>query len=289
MPKIEQSSPEIEEASQTYIGRWNHLVSTTNWEKGRIIFQWREALAATKVPPAEYSDETWSQLVGGVTGQHVGRLRRVYDRFGENNDQFEGLYWSHFQAALDWEDAEMWLEGALQNDWSVSKMRRHRWETLGSLSSEKPSDSEIVVSELDEDFEPALSQSPDTASQPNSEELLTQELGTVQGSPVTKSQSPGQTTPSQKQELGNKNSKTNPSDEPGASVYAEQSDQGISFVRPFENLAELPDDLAEAFESFKLAILHHKAEDWTDISCDEVLASLDSLKNLTLAPTTGEM
>ena len=47
--------------------------------------------------------------------------------------------------------------------------------------------------------------------------------------------------------------------------------------------------MAEAFESFKLAILHHKAEDWTDISCDEVLASLDALKNLTLAPTTSEM
>ena len=287
MPTTEQSSPGIEEASQPYIGRWNHLVSTTNWEKGRIIFQWREALAATEVPSAEYSDEAWSQLVGGVTGQHVGRLRRVYDRFGENNDQFAGLYWSHFQAALDWEDAEMWLEGALQNSWSVSKMRRHRWETLGSLSSETPSDSDIVVSELDEDFEPALSQSPETAGQPNSDELVTQELATVQGSQVAKAQSPGQKTPDQ--ETGNNSAKTSPSGEQGASVYADQNEQGIAFVRPFENLAELPDDLAAAFESFKLAILHHKAEDWTDISRDEVLASLDALKNLTLAPTTSEM
>ncbi len=37
-------TPVIEEASAEYLGRWNRLVSTTNWEKGRIISQWREAL-----------------------------------------------------------------------------------------------------------------------------------------------------------------------------------------------------------------------------------------------------
>ena len=32
--------------SENYLGRWNHLVSTTNWEKGQIIFQWRADLEA---------------------------------------------------------------------------------------------------------------------------------------------------------------------------------------------------------------------------------------------------
>ena len=121
---------ELDAASQPFVGQWNQLVSTTNWDKGRIIFDWREALIEAEAPAVEYSDEAWSRRVGNVTGQHVGRLRRVFQRFGTTANDYEGLFWSHFQAALDWEDAEMWLEGGVQNEWSVSQMRRQRWEKV---------------------------------------------------------------------------------------------------------------------------------------------------------------
>ena len=118
---------DADEASTPFLGQWNRLISTTNWEKGRIIAQWRAALEAEQLSIAEFSDDAWARLVGGVTGQHVGRLRRVFQRFGPVHERYAGLYWSHFQAALDWADAEMWLEGAVQNGWSVSSMRRlHR-------------------------------------------------------------------------------------------------------------------------------------------------------------------
>ena len=107
-----------EEAGREFLGQWNRLVSTTNWEKGRIIANWRQALVAAAAQPQEYSDEAWSRQVGNVSGQHVGRLRRVYERFGAVRNDYSGLYWSHYQAALDWDDAEMWLEGAVQNRWS---------------------------------------------------------------------------------------------------------------------------------------------------------------------------
>ena len=81
------------------------------------------------------SDEAWSREVGGVSPQHVGRLRRTYERFGAVHKQYPGLYWSHFQAALDWPDAEMYLEGAVQNDWSVSQMRNQRWEVSAAARS----------------------------------------------------------------------------------------------------------------------------------------------------------
>ena len=32
------------EASAEFLGRWSRLVSTTNWEKGHIINEWRQAL-----------------------------------------------------------------------------------------------------------------------------------------------------------------------------------------------------------------------------------------------------
>ena len=152
MSRAPQTEVAVDEASRTYIGRWNRLVSTTNWEKGRIIQEWRAALQSAGAPATESSDEAWSRLVGGVTGQHVGRLRRVYERFGAVHEEYEGLYWSHFQAALDWDDAEMWLEGSLQNTWSVSQMRRQRWEALGAVQGQEPRDQDLLSVDLDEDF-----------------------------------------------------------------------------------------------------------------------------------------
>ena len=55
-------------------------------------------------------------------------------------------------------------------------------------------------------------------------------------------------------------------------------------VRPFEDLGELPEDVADAFEQMKLAILRHKAAGWQDISRDEMLGALDALKELAIAP-----
>lgn len=42
--------PLVEETSIEYLGRWNRLVSTTNWEKGRIISEWRESLLEAGAP-----------------------------------------------------------------------------------------------------------------------------------------------------------------------------------------------------------------------------------------------
>ena len=137
--------------SKPFIGQWNQLISTTNWDKGEIISNWRSSLKDAGASVQDYSDEAWGQLVGGVTAQHVGRLRRTWDRFGKEYTGYEGLYWSHFYAALDWEDAEMWLEGAIQSKWSISQMRHQRWETLGSNPEDQPRTSDVVATELQEE------------------------------------------------------------------------------------------------------------------------------------------
>jgi hypothetical protein len=56
-------------------------------------------------------------------------------------------------------------------------------------------------------------------------------------------------------------------------------------IRPFAALAELPADLADAFESFKLAILRHKVTGWSEIARDDIVDALDALKQLALAPS----
>lgn len=242
-------------ASTPFLGQWNRLISTTNWEKGRIIYEWREALFLSGAAPQAYADEAWSRRVGNVTGQHVGRLRRVWERFGQVRETYAGLYWSHFQAALDWNDAEMWLEGAVQSDWSVAQMREERWQALGAPADKRPKAEEIVVSELDEDA--AFDQ-----------EAKERALGVVD-------------------EVRDPADDEAPFDDAGA--YAEsdldgemtvEGAQRATLVSPFAGVGELPDDLADAVESLKLAILRHKMAGWREISAEGVLGALDALKEL---------
>jgi hypothetical protein len=61
----------------------------------------------------------------------------------------------------------------------------------------------------------------------------------------------------------------------------------VELVRPFEDLPELPDDLAEAFDAMKLAILRHKTAGFADIAAAVILRSLDALKTLVTAPSAN--
>jgi hypothetical protein len=265
-----------EVASVPFVGRWNQLISTTNWEKGRIISQWRAALRESGSPATEYSDDSWSRRVGGVTGQHVGRLRRVYERFGEAYADYAGLHWSHFHAAMDWDDAEMWLEGAVQSRWSVSQMRNQRWETTGRLEAETPHDEEIVTTEMDEDFVAT------DAEDADAEDTDAENRADRSASAGGKSSGPLDEGPDFGDDTGESQGQANAH----ASGPAEQEPANtVEYVRPFQELGELPSDLAEAFDAFKLAILHHKLDGWQQVSSQDVLASLDALKQLVVAPS----
>ncbi len=253
----------VEETSTQYLGRWNRLISTTNWEKGCIISEWRDALIAAGAPPADRSDEAWSRRVGNITPQHAGRLRRVFKRFGESHQKYKGLYWSHFQAAFDWPDPEMWLEGAVQNDWSVAQMRDQRWEAIGAPDDKKPREEDIISAELDEDV--ALHDGQPTP------ETVSDSFSEVQDAePAMDDESGAPPVPTDQTAVP-------PEDLPEDGTAAEP-------FRPFENLAPLPPDLNEPFESLKLAVLHHKLAGWREISASDVVASLDALKQLALAP-----
>ncbi len=265
------STGSLDERSQEYVGQWNRLISTTNWEKGQIIHGWRTALQQAGADSAEYSDEAWSRRVGNVSPQHVGRLRRVYERFGDVWHDYDGLYWTHFQSALDWHDAEMWLEGAVQSGWSVSQMRAQRWEAIGAPADKKPRDEDIVSAELDEDASPAFDSTAEASVSPTLEAVRDpggeESFGPDFGDEGA--ESAGTAGP-----LGI----VSDDDEEETQPAAEHR------VRPFAALPELPEDLAEAFESFKLAILHHKMDGWRGVARDDVLSTLDALKELALAP-----
>lgn len=259
----------LDVASLPFVGRWNKLVTTTNWEKGRIIQQWREAMVSSGAPVTEYSDEAWARRVTGVTGQHVGRLRRVFQKFGGVYEEFDGLYWSHFQAALDWDEPDAWLTRAADQRWSVSQMRSERWESLGVPPEQQAIEDEPVEAELDEDFEPASRDKPSPSGLTPTREQARSAGG--EGGPSIEGP-----------DFGDEDESP-----PAAESFFDDLppvEPPAPIVRPFEQIGNLPDDVVEAFEAYKLAILRHKRENWREITLDEMLATLDALKELALAP-----
>ena len=73
----------------------------------------------------------------------------------------------------------------------------------------------------------------------------------------------------------------------GETVYASLRDipEKVDLVQPFANLPSLPDDLSDAFDAFKLAILHHKSAGWQSVEVNAVLVTLEALKSLAVAPS----
>ncbi len=254
----QDESPLVEATSSEYLGRWNRLVSQTNWEKGRIICQWREALAAAAAGAGSCTDEAWSQRVGNVSPQHVGRLRRVYQRFGPTQEAYRGLYWSHFQTALDWDDAEMWLEGAVQNQWSVAEMQAQRAHTLGTL--DEPGGAAPPAIEMDEDA-PSEADSPPATISGSLAEAHAAETADEAGPPQPDDFAPDQ--------------------------VAEETEfcpaAGAAPLAPLENLPSLPDDVRDAFEAFKLAIIRHRLAGWREVSLADLLVALEALRQLAQA------
>ena len=279
-PAEASSAVAADDVGRQFLGQWNRLVSTTNWEKGRIICQWREALLAEGAPVTDYSDEAWTQLVGGVTSQHVGRLRRVFQRFGEARDQYEGLFWSHFQAALDWDDAEMWLEGAIHNGWSVSQMRGKRWETLGSPGEVPAEDDAAVANGFAAEglvVEDPADRGESTG--PRGGELTADEVE------AREAEAEAAKTAKSKPRADDDDADAPFDDGTEASGGpAEPATKKAARTRLSVEVDELPDDLAEAFEQFKLAIIAHRREGWSETTPEAVVECLDALKQLAEAP-----
>ncbi|MCH2599124.1 MAG: hypothetical protein MKZ94_06870 [Pirellulales bacterium] len=273
----------VRSTSEPFINQWETLVSQTNWQKGEIIHQWRAALIDAGAPVQEYSDEAWAKhFYGSISGQHVGRLRRVFQRFGDSHQEFDHLSWTHFQAALDWPDAEMWLEGALQNNWSVSSMREQRWEAMGGAPSEKPDDKDVIYAELDEDV----------IKQPSEEQPIKNDYApgdsTIRGAYDEASAGADYSTGPDFGDGDSYNRPESPAIEAAGREFETSGTVAVApedAIRPFENLELLPADLQNALDEFKIAILKHKATGWEEVEAAQVTGHLYALIQMVELPS----
>lgn len=296
----------VDPNSESFVGRWQSLVSQTNWEKGKIISEWRQAKIDEGATSSQYSDEAWASMVGFVTCQHVGRLRRVYDRFGETWSTYAGLYWSHFWAALDWDDAELWLEGASQSQWSISQMRKTRAQAMKTTEATYQVETTRIAEASDDGFMATADGSPEVGVQ-NADLSLTanqllssptdrtrvgdsdQEEASSTGSKEKFQSGPKNESPDFGESFdsneGSRGASRGDYDTGSTSDRSEVAGSGANDLsdeslrsNPFESLGDLPQDVRDAVEQFKLCIIRHRASQWQEIRRSELLAALDALR-----------
>jgi len=264
-------------ASKPFVGRWHKLASETNWEKGRIILEWRNALIEAKAPSSQYSDEAWANRVGFVTCQHIGRLRRVFERFGDTYGEYPKLYWSHFWAAIDWDDAELWLEGASSSRWSISQMCRMRTESMQlpegqSAQSVMESETQRIESETDDGFLESTSSSRMESEATEGAEDADDDFG-------GKSKERFQSGPlNEDPDFGDQGK------EASTSIAATSASEDVALTEafaaknPFEGLGQLPMDIIESVDPLKLCILRYRANQWHGFSKQQMLDLIEAIK-----------
>lgn len=114
-----RSSTDHEESEQELVHLAQEAVSQCRWVVGECAFKWTQRYARGR------TDADFAALIG-LSGDQVYQRRRVWESFGRQKGQFAGLKWSHFYAALNWDDAQDCLHWAEEMGATVAEMRAWR-------------------------------------------------------------------------------------------------------------------------------------------------------------------
>jgi hypothetical protein len=143
-------------------------------------------------------------------------------------------------------------------------MRRTRSEATIAAGKEPEREEELIASELDDGFV-ALATDEEAEESPFDGD----------GSSGPLDEGP---------DFGDENTFTE--GDPGRIEAADSSNTGDEFLEgtemlrenPFASLGELPPDVAESLEQFKLTIIRHRSSSWMDISHTKMLQVIDALR-----------
>lgn len=138
-------------------------------------------------------------------------------------------------------------------------MREQRWQANGAVESQRPTNSQVIEVDVDEDVT-----LPAQGGGRNKE--FGDEPSGVASAPVYDEPDFGDG-----EELSSAGEKT-------ASAIKEGDKEVSAPVQPFVGLPELPDDLTDAVEDFKLCILRHKTDGWRDVSAGDVEKYLEAIR-----------
>lgn len=122
-----------EDTEAALIARAQLALSHCNWEVGECAALWTKRFARGR------TDADFAALVG-LSPDQVYQRRRVWETFGDVCDNYAHLKWSHFYAAINWDDAAECLQWAQDVQAGVAEMRAWRRAQHGEDLSEASAD-----------------------------------------------------------------------------------------------------------------------------------------------------
>ena len=146
-------------------------------------------------------------------------------------------------------------------------MRDQRWQAEGAVESKRPTNSEIIDVDTDEDV-----------VLPAQGGGRTKEYGDDSGvasGPLHEDPDFGEG-----EELTSLARGESVAANASSSAATDSDQNAESLIQPFAGLPELPDDVADAFEALKLAVLRHKSTDWTETDAESIQKYLDAFSIL---------
>ncbi len=107
------------ETEDQLIHRAQSALSRCNWEIGECASKWTQRYARGR------TDADFGNLIG-LSGDQVYQRRRAWETFSDVFEEYSSLKWSHFYAALNWDDASECLQWAEDMQATVAEMKAWR-------------------------------------------------------------------------------------------------------------------------------------------------------------------
>ncbi len=110
---------DVKESEEELISKAQSAVSQSNWVVGECADKWTQRYARGR------GDGDFAALLG-LTADQIFQRRRVWQTFADVYENYPALKWSHFYAALTWDDAPECLQWADENQATVAEMKAWR-------------------------------------------------------------------------------------------------------------------------------------------------------------------
>jgi hypothetical protein len=126
----EQTQTRTQQTEQDLIERAQDALNHCNWVIGECAAQWTKRYAKGR------TDADFGAKIG-LSGDQVYQRRRVWESFSDVHQEYAQLKWSHFYAALNWDEAAECLQWADEMQATVAEMKAWRRAQLGEDLNEQ--------------------------------------------------------------------------------------------------------------------------------------------------------
>lgn len=133
--KHASAASDIPETEEELVRIAETAVSACRWTVGECASKWTKRYAKGR------TDHDFGALIG-LSGDQIYQRRRVWETFSDVRQQFADLRWSHFYAALNWDDAPECLQWAEETHSTVAEMKAWRRATRGEDLTSQPDEAE---------------------------------------------------------------------------------------------------------------------------------------------------